>query len=307
VDYKEEFDYIICTGVVHHNANPEATLNRVSAALKNNGIMEFMVYNFYHRIASVACQKAIRNFYDTSSTLDLDLELRLVKKLLHDSLPDGVMKGFLSQHINMQEAQMADHLIQPNEYSYTIESLADLINKCNLEYILPCQNQFDIDNKRFTWNMRFTDGYLREGYNALPDLKRWQITNLLLLNSSPMLWFYLQRKNGVKPGRTEKEMCSDFLETSFFRSSFSLNIYALGNERKYALRSNQVKYTIATAITDEVIKKIYQAVRSGIKMKEIFHQLNIKADFYEVNEARIKLTTSGYPFLLADSACASRY
>src|SRR6476619_4167769 len=49
-DYTECFDYVICTGVIHHNADPEATLRKLARALKPKGVLELMVYNRYHRI-----------------------------------------------------------------------------------------------------------------------------------------------------------------------------------------------------------------------------------------------------------------
>jgi len=299
VDYEEAFDYIICTGVVHHNAQPEITLNRISRALKKNGIMEFMVYNFYHRIASVACQKAIRNFYDTSATIDLDLELTLIKKLLGDFHYNGLMKSYLDAHINMPEAQMVDQLIQPNEYSYTVESLGELLANCNLQYLQPCQSQFDLDAGRVTWNMKFTDEELKAQYNALPDVKRWQITNLLMMNDSPMLWFYLQRNDATIKRNPEALICNEFLETSFSKSSLLLNTYYLDDSKGYLLNEKQLKFPIPATITDPMIRKIYQAAHPGIKMKEILHQLKVSTDFEVVNEIRTKLTTSGHPFLLA--------
>ena len=39
VPYYEEFDYVISTGVIHHNADPKVTLDKLSAALKPGGIM----------------------------------------------------------------------------------------------------------------------------------------------------------------------------------------------------------------------------------------------------------------------------
>src|SRR5215467_15104687 len=41
--YKERFDYIISTGVIHHNAFPEDTLRKLAAAMKPYGILELMV------------------------------------------------------------------------------------------------------------------------------------------------------------------------------------------------------------------------------------------------------------------------
>src|SRR6185503_12679728 len=58
--YREEFDYVICTGVIHHNAEPKTSLDRLVEALKPAGVLELMVYNRYHRITTTAFQKAIR-------------------------------------------------------------------------------------------------------------------------------------------------------------------------------------------------------------------------------------------------------
>ncbi len=46
--YSMEFDYVICTGVIHHNADPGVPLQKLHDALKKSGICELMVYNKYH-------------------------------------------------------------------------------------------------------------------------------------------------------------------------------------------------------------------------------------------------------------------
>ena len=57
---KDRFDHVICTGVIHHNANPEIPLASLARALKPSGVLELMVYNYYHRTQTTAYQKAIR-------------------------------------------------------------------------------------------------------------------------------------------------------------------------------------------------------------------------------------------------------
>jgi SAM-dependent methyltransferase len=300
VNYEEEFDYIICTGVVHHNANPEATLKNISRALKKTGILEFMVYNYYHRLLTTACQKAIRNFYDSSSSLDLEMELTLVKKLIADFHYKNLMASFLLENSEAPEAYLADNLVQPVEYSYTVESLGRMANNSNLEYLLNCQNQFDIETNAFTWNMKFEDEYLREHYNSLPDIRRWQISNLLMFNESPMLWFYFQRRDSPFIRKTEQQVCADFLESRFRRNFFQLKNFLLDEEGNYKPGDRPVRYPVEAAITDPLIKKIYDAVTPQLKMSEIFNKCSIPTDFYTVNNVRIKLSTSGYPYILAD-------
>ncbi|HEX5869683.1 MAG TPA: methyltransferase, partial [Longimicrobium sp.] len=58
--YAGEFDYVVCTGVVHHTADPDRALACLAAALRPAGVMQLMVYNRYHRIRTTAFQKAVR-------------------------------------------------------------------------------------------------------------------------------------------------------------------------------------------------------------------------------------------------------
>ncbi|MGB8192327.1 MAG: class I SAM-dependent methyltransferase [Chitinophagaceae bacterium] len=302
-NYEEQFDYVICTGVIHHNAKPWITLQHLRNALKKDGILELMVYNYYQRLFTTACQKAIRNFYDATSGINLEIELALAKKLIegfpYDS--NSLMGDFLNLHALMHEAEMTDSLIQPVEYSYTIESLNEMAEGCGLELLLHCQNQFDVKNDAYTWNMNFGNAHLREKYYALPDLKRWQITNLLLCNQSPMLWFYLQRKDAGTVRQTEQQVVKEFLETRFSKSSFPVKNYVLDQNGSYQLQEKPLQYPALSQLTDPGLKKIYELVNPSVRMRDIFYQLKMKPDFNEVNKARLKLTTSGYPYILASN------
>jgi ubiquinone/menaquinone biosynthesis C-methylase UbiE len=299
VDYNERFDYIICTGVVHHNANPEAVLRRISRALKKNGILEFMVYNYYYRLLTVATQRAVRAFYDQSSSPDIELEVKLIRHLISDFQYDNLMTEFLQSHAGMHEAEMTDALIQPLEYSYTVESLDKLTGNCNLEILSHCLNQFDVNNNAFTWNLDFKDEYLHDYYNSLPDLKRWQISNLLMFNKSPFLWFYLQRTDADHERKTEQELCAGFLETKFSRNSFVVKNYFLDAAGKYESGTRTARLPSEDNLNDEAAERILNAIEPGSKIKDICRQLDLHLDFYALNNVRIKLTTSGYPYLLA--------
>src|ERR1700726_1425512 len=60
VEYREQFDYVICTGVIHHNADPSIPLRRLAQALSPRGVIEIMVYNLFHRLQATSLQKAVR-------------------------------------------------------------------------------------------------------------------------------------------------------------------------------------------------------------------------------------------------------
>jgi SAM-dependent methyltransferase len=184
--YTDKFDYIICTGVIHHTADPQQALAKLATALKPDGILELMVYNYYHRFLTTAYQKAV-----------------LTKKLINTFPAQNAMAHFLANFKNAVE------------YSYTIASLGELAESCHLELLLPCLNLFDKTENRLSWNTPFEDPEIERSYVALPDTSRWEITNLLIGSDSPILWFYLQRKDSPQPRKTEQEACKEFLDTRF--------------------------------------------------------------------------------------------
>src|SRR5215216_3241077 len=206
ISYKDRFDYVICTGVIHHNAEPRAVLEKIVAALKPTGVLELMVYNRYHRTQTTAFQKAVRLFGKGGGRADFESDLSIAKRIIHSLPGSSPMAAWLSEYKDSPEARTADSLLQPVEYSYTVESLADLAASCGLELILPCIDEFDKALELTSWDMEFEDPQLRSQYESLPDLDRWQVTNLLMLEKSPMLWFYMQRKDSGRERKTEAEV-----------------------------------------------------------------------------------------------------
>lgn len=299
VTYKDQFDYIICTGVIHHNANPQQTLVNLAKALKPSGIMEIMVYNRLHRIFTSSFQKAVRILLGSkASSINFDSELAIALKLVNGGFSTkSFVATFLNEFKDGAESKLADTLIQPVEYSYTVESLEELIKSCGLELVSPRINIFDIANKTFLWNTEFNDSELQEHYNSLPDSSRWQITNLLQIEKSPMLWFYIQRKDCARSTKSEHQICQEFLDTKFVKNQTLQTSYLLGSNGKYNLSPTS---HFPKASSDPLVKKILDAIEPEISLREIFQHLDIKPDFQSVNELRLKLTTSAFPYLKAN-------
>ncbi|MDO6434606.1 methyltransferase domain-containing protein [Flavitalea sp. BT771] len=299
ITHKDKFDYVLCTGVVHHNANPDATLKKIAGALKPNGILEFMVYNYYHRLLSTATQNAVREFYEYDSSPDLDLELSLIGKLIAGFQPENLVTRFLKAHSITPEAEMADTLLQPVEYSYTVRSLEKLTGQSNLSYLAQCPNQFDVESERLDWNMTFKDPSLQALYDKLPDVRRWQISNLLLLDKSPMLWFYFQRQDAGIPIRSEQEICEEFLHTRFEKNSFQVRNYILNADGDYLLSEKPRSLPSPALPKHPLAARVYNEVNKNLTIGEVFERLKIKPGFRHVNEVRIRLTSSQFPYLLA--------
>ncbi len=293
--YTERFDYVICTGVIHHNADPEAALAKLAGALKPNGVMELMVYNRYHRISTSVFQKAVRMLTGNTTAPDFETEIEVAKHLITNYPVKNLISNLFIDWDAIPEAAFADRLIQPVEYSYTVESLDEMASRCGLEIVLPCINSYNKLLKDF-WNLDFKDSYLQKSYDSLPDVRRWQVANLLLFEKSPMLWFYLQKK-GSNQRKSEKEVCDEFLDTTFVKTASKQRAYVLQDDGSYKTSDNLHAYPLASP--DASVKEIFESADGKTVMRDLFERHELDTTFSNVNAVRIKLTTPAFPFLKA--------
>lgn len=294
--FEEEFDVIICTGVIHHNAQPWIPLSTLTKGLKKNGVMEFMVYNYYHRILTTAYQKAIRKLGKHWDQLNFEAEFSITSKLIKHFPLDNIMREFLYSKRGKGDAEIADALLQPVEYSYTMETLNELVTEKSLEILQPCVNQFDRNEENFDWNIDFENLEINEAYNQLHDVERWQVSNLLMVNQSPMLWLYLQRQDSEFARKPESDLCKEFLETRFERVKTPSLIYILNAQREYHLSSDTHSY-FPFAPSDPLLKKVLENIDPNLPIKESLKKLDIDLTFQSINRIRTMLATSGFPYL----------
>jgi SAM-dependent methyltransferase len=294
-DYDQQFDYIICTGVIHHNADPEAALKKLAGALKPTGVLELMVYNRYHRILTSAFQKGVRLLAGTESTPDFQKELALTRSLIDNFPGVGLMQQSVGALKHAPESQIADALMQPVENSYTVDVLEEMATRCGLEFMAPSPNSWDKGAGNLTWNLRFSQPEIQQAYDKLPDSRRWQITNLLLCENSPFLWFYLKRTDSPVERKTEQQICDSFLQTRFKHNAVARRSYVLAKDNRYSRVNSPLPYPGMPAKLE--MRRIVGAVGSGLPMAQVLDSLSISRDFATVNDLRLRLTTSTGPFL----------
>jgi len=296
--YREEFDYVICTGVIHHNADPNAPLEKLVKALRPRGVLELMVYNRYHRITTTAFQKAIRILGGNAGEIDFESEMYIAKAIIKRHKLRNIMAQSLEQYRDCADSELADGLLQPVEYSFTVESLESLCAGSGLEMMASCVNLYDKAANNFSWNMEFNDTELQELYDSLPDLRCWQISNLLMLERSPMLWFYFQRTDSGRPRKDEKQLCDDFLELQFTKCATQKKTYLRAGNGDYV--SNGRLFPYPGKHPDEMCRRIVELVEAQprVQMRDIVSQLTPKASLMLVNKLRLALTTNAFPFLM---------
>ncbi|HEX8557008.1 MAG TPA: methyltransferase [Pyrinomonadaceae bacterium] len=298
--FREEFDYVICTGVIHHNADPSAPLARLGAALRPGGVLELMVYNYYHRILTTAYQKAMRHLFGDSTT-DLDEQLDVTRALMNDFPVENTMHYYLRQQKDESREYLADSFLQPVEHSYTVETFVELVEGAGLEVLLPAMSVFDKDAGRLAWNVAFRDPEVARRYDALPDYERWQASNLLMVERSPTIYFYVQRRDSGFARKSEREVCGEFLETRFERYGTTINNF-VSSGGDYALSPAPVPHPSPRLPVEQTARNVFKWADGGKTVGEILAELGVEPTFHTVNTLRTQLTTPLFPYLKAVAA-----
>ncbi len=301
--HPDGFDYVICTGVIHHNADPQAALLKLAEALKPTGILELMVYNRYHRVMTIAFQKAIRTLGGRVGTAEVNFEseLQIARGVIQGNKLNNTMAQLLELYKDCPEAMLADALLQPVEFHYTVESLEALAASCGLRFITPCLNQFDKAKQSFLWDMEFDDAALQSLYDSLPDSRRWQVSNHLMLEKSPMLWFYFEREDAGRERKTERGLCEEFLDRKFVKSETKKKVFVKTSAGDYAPGQRLPPYP--GPHSDPLCRRILAeiAAQPTASMRGVLRRLELGENFSLVNRLRLMLTTSAFPYLTAVS------
>lgn len=290
--YEREFDLVICTGVVHHNPEPARCLRRLSAALRDNGVLELMVYNRFHRVESSAFQEALGILLPGDSP-DHRGRLASARALAGSIRVESTMTQSLRATADSPEPDWADVWTNPCEKSYDVRSLACLATECGLLLETTKANGIDKANNLFRWTLDLADPGLRDRYRDLPDEARWQLVNLLHLNRSPMLWFYLRPDRDGRGRVPDAERNRAFLDSVLDRPTAVKRRYLLGEDGGYTLDSHEtpIRRLPAPAEVRDILAKV-DGTRTG---REILAETGRGVDFNSVYEARVMLTTPEFP------------
>jgi 2-polyprenyl-3-methyl-5-hydroxy-6-metoxy-1,4-benzoquinol methylase len=130
-ELETRFDQIVCTGVLHHLADPDAGLRALRGVLKPEGAMHLMVYAPYGRagiyLLQEFCQRIGLSAND-AAIRDLVVALR--------ALPPGhPLETLLRDAPDFrQEAATADALLHPQDRAYSVPQLLEFIENGGLRF-----------------------------------------------------------------------------------------------------------------------------------------------------------------------------
>jgi SAM-dependent methyltransferase len=125
------FDQIVCTGVLHHLADPEAGLRALREVLKADGAMHLMVYAPYGRTGVYMLQEFCRRI----GIQACDAEIRDLIAALKALPPGHPLETLLREAPDFRhEAALADALLHPQDRAYSVPQLFAFIEKAGLRF-----------------------------------------------------------------------------------------------------------------------------------------------------------------------------
>jgi hypothetical protein len=207
------------------------------------------------------------------------------------------MARFLAGQAGEPDAAFSDALLQPVEHSYTVESLAEMAAAAKLELLTFCADRFSVAEGLLDWNLELEDPELARLAGALPDRERWQVTNLLLAESSPMLWFYLQRADSPRRRKSEREICEEFVASRFERVRTEKEVFLREADGRYARQP--VRSPFPTRVRGELAARVVDALDEQAPLSATLGRLGIPLTFPAINRLRVNLATSSFPYLVA--------
>jgi SAM-dependent methyltransferase len=130
-DLGERFDHIVCTGVLHHLADPELGLRRLREVLAPGGAITLMVYARYGRAGVYLFQEYCRRLGVGTSPDEL---IDLVATLRE--IPRGHPLSRLLRETRdfADDNALADALCNPRDVAYSVPELFDLLEAAGLRF-----------------------------------------------------------------------------------------------------------------------------------------------------------------------------
>ncbi len=130
-DLEMSFDQIVCTGVLHHLADPDAGLSALRSVLKPDGAMHLMVYAPYGRAGLYMLQEFCRRVGIPAT----DQGIRELSAVLSWLPPGHPLENLMREAPDFRhEAAMADALLHPRDRAYSVPQLFDFIERSGLTF-----------------------------------------------------------------------------------------------------------------------------------------------------------------------------
>lgn len=130
-----QFDYIDCTGVLHHLPDPSAGLTALVSVLQPDGGVGVMLYGQYGRSGVYPLQEMLRSIAPPS--MALEDRIAMAKRLIRFLPTTNLFRRnpYLNDHVTGGDAGLYDLLLHSCDRAYTVPELATLASDAGLRVV----------------------------------------------------------------------------------------------------------------------------------------------------------------------------
>ena len=127
----QQFDLIVCTGVLHHLVDPDAGLRALRSVLKPDGAMYLMLYAPYGRAGIYMIQDYCRRLGIEPSKEEVnDLKAMVSRLPQHHPL----LLTLRGDRKPMDDYTVTDALLNPRERAYSVPELLDFLQRNDMTF-----------------------------------------------------------------------------------------------------------------------------------------------------------------------------
>ena len=130
-EINDQFDLIICTGVLHHLAEPEVGLRALRSLMQEEGAMYLMLYAPYGRTGVSMIQEYCRRLGIGTSRQEIN-DLTTVLKAMPQHHPLLSMLRGARDSANAEA--LIDALLNPRDRTYSVPQLYDFLERNDLSF-----------------------------------------------------------------------------------------------------------------------------------------------------------------------------
>ncbi len=128
----QDFDFIACSGVLHHLPDPDAGLRALGGVLRRNGVIFVMLYARYGRAAVYMMQEMFRILGATEQSEE---DLALVKATLPLLPEKHPLRVYATRSTDMKyDAGLVDLFLHKQDRAYTVEDVLALTENAGLAF-----------------------------------------------------------------------------------------------------------------------------------------------------------------------------
>ena len=170
---ERQFDVILCTGVLHHLADPAAGLAALRGVLAPDGVMVLMLYGQTVRTGVYMLQDAFRRIGIEQSTEGV----AEVRRILGELPARHYAQDYVRAAAELKDdAAVVDTFLHPQDRAYTVPQLLELVEGAGLAF----QNW--VDNFPYWRNGAWgPDTAIAAAVDALPPREHWAAVEMLSL------------------------------------------------------------------------------------------------------------------------------